>query len=395
MSSQIKKITIILGDVSAKGAGRWEGGSTRPFILARGLSRAGFEVDFVGFNWEGDCSRKELGGFPLSEIRGRAFPFLLFTLVLNLKLIKGDMIYAYKPQVCSFGFALLKRFFSKKPVVLDVDDWELSWHGGDDWKYQPSFKQLVLDLIKTRGGLRDPYFPSYVKKMESYIPQANKVTTHNTFLQSRFGGELVANAKDTEHFDPSKYDISHSKKKYSLDNFVSLMFAGAPRPYKGVEDLLEAMEILARDDLRLVIVGGSPYDDYDSYLNDKWGRWIIRIPAKTYFEMPEVISAADIVVVPQRDSDETRAQFPLKLMDAMSMAKPFLTTRVGDIPEIIGETGFLVEPGSASQLADKISWILDHPDEAKAKAVLARKRCKEFYSLDRASSDLANIVKSL
>ena len=38
-----------------------------------------------------------------------------------------------------------------------------------------------------------------------------------------------------------------------------------------------------------------------------------------------------------------RAQFPLKLTDGMAMAKPVLSTRVGDILEILSDTGYIVD----------------------------------------------------
>jgi glycosyltransferase involved in cell wall biosynthesis len=45
---------------------------------------------------------------------------------------------------------------------------------------------------------------------------------------------------------------------------------------------------------------------------------------------------AHVVVVPQRDGPVSRAQFPMKLADAMALAKPILCTAVGDVPEVVG-----------------------------------------------------------
>jgi glycosyltransferase involved in cell wall biosynthesis len=50
----------------------------------------------------------------------------------------------------------------------------------------------------------------------------------------------------------------------------------------------------------------------------------------------EVVAAAHVVVVPQRDGPVSRAQFPMKLADAMALAKPILCTAVGDVPEVVG-----------------------------------------------------------
>jgi hypothetical protein len=65
-----------------------------------------------------------------------------------LKKIDGDIIYAVKPKPTSFGLSLLKKLETRRRVILDIDDWELSWFGGDEWKYRPDFKQLYRDICK-------------------------------------------------------------------------------------------------------------------------------------------------------------------------------------------------------------------------------------------------------
>ncbi len=131
------------------------------------------------------------------------------------------------------------------------------------------------------------------------------------------------------------------------------MFPGAPRPHKGVEDVLIALDKLNQPDLKLVIVGSNPYDDYDKKLIKKWGNRIVKLSKFPVETMPEVLAAADVVVVPQRKNYTTLAQFPLKLTDGMAMGKPILSTKVGDIPQILGDTGYLVEPDSPEEIAEQ------------------------------------------
>jgi glycosyltransferase involved in cell wall biosynthesis len=74
-----------------------------------------------------------------------------------------------------------------------------------------------------------------------------------------------------------------------------------------------------------------------------------------------VVAAADVVVIPQRDTPVARAQFPMKLTNAMAMAKPILSTRVGDIPHILEHAGYLVSPEAPDEIAKAIAWILPQP----------------------------------
>ncbi|HEY9300208.1 MAG TPA: glycosyltransferase, partial [Phormidium sp.] len=307
----------------------------------------------------------------------------------------GDIIYAVKLKPTSFGLSIIKKITARCPIILDIDDWELSWHGGEQWKYRPSLKQFYRDTLKPDRALRYPDHPLYLKWMESLVSYANTITLHTQFLKDRFGGVYLPNGKDTTLFDPSQFDSEASRIRYGLTGYRILMFPGAPRPYKGLEDVLAALDRLNQPDLRLVIVGGSPYDAYDNQLMQQWERWIIKLPKYPVSEMPAVVAAAHIVVVPQRDTPAAQAQFPLKLTDGMAMAKPILSTYVGDIPEILGGTGYLVAPESPEEIAEKIQWIFEHLDEANQQGIKARERCISHYSTETMASILSDVIKDL
>ncbi len=384
------KISIIVSDLSSVGSGRWGIDSgDRPFMLSKALKNIGHEVEIIGL---GDSDLVLSGGGRsiciIKSQKGRKI-WGSFNRVISS--IKGQIVYAYKPKFSSFGLALLSSMAKKRKVFLDIDDWELSWHGGDQFKYRPSIKQLGRDLLKTDGSLRNPEHPAYTKLVESFIPLAEKITTHNNFLRGRFGGTIIPNGKDMELFDPSFYTSEESRQELGLSGLKILMFPGAPRPYKGVEDILNALDKINDPLLKLVIVGGSPYDDYDSFLHQKWGDRLIQLAAVPYPDMPKYISAAHIVVVPQRDTPITRAQFPLKITDGMAMAKPVLATNVGDIPEILGNTGYIVEPGQPEALAITIQEIFSNYETAETMGLMARKRCSENYSYESMAIGLKNV----
>jgi len=390
-SSHIR-ITLLVSDLSMTGAGRW-GGGVRPFLLAQALLRLGYGVTIVGFG-ETETISIPSAPCPIQTLPISRYPQFLYSAYCLLQQLQGDVIYAYKLKPSSFGLALLSQWGRSRPVILDIDDWEMSWFGGDEWRYSFSLRQLWRDVVNPQGALRHPDHPLYLKQAERWVKKATTVTTHSQFLQSRFGGAYVPNGKDTDLFDPDRYDVASAKHQYGLTPYRVLMFPGAPRPYKGLEDVLSALDQLNQPELRLVIVGGSPYDAYDEQLIQRWGRWIIKLPVQPYHEMPRAIASADIVVVPQRDVPAAQAQFPLKLTDGMAMAKPVLATRVGDIPKILGDTGYLVRPQSPGDLATTIRHILAYPEEAKQKGLAARQRCLKFYSLDAMAMALSSVFSS-
>lgn len=382
------KISLVVSNLSG-------GEAIRGFLLAQVLRKLGYEVEVVGFLFSKDLYALPPRNIPVFAISGRQYPQFLNDSRKLLQKIDGDIIYAIKPKPPSFGLSLLGRLKKHRPIILDIDDWELSWYGGDDWKYRPSLRQIYRDIFRKNGQLRNPEHPLYVKGMENFLSCADAITVDTKFLQARFGGVYLPNGKDTEMFDPAKYNPEVSRQRYGLSGYRILMFPGAPRPHKGVEDVLMALEQLNQPDLRLVIVGGSPYDNYDDKLMEQWGRWTIKMPKYPVEVMPDVVAAAHIVVVPQRNTLTAVAQFPLKLTDGMAMAKPVLSTQVGDIPEILGETGFLAEPNSPAQLAKQIQWIFDNQIAARDRGMRARERCVEKYSLQAMASILSDVIAHL
>lgn len=382
------KVSLVASDLSG-------GGAIRAFLLAQVLIELKCDVEIVGFMFGKELYAIPPHGIPVYAIPGSKYPGFVMNAHKLLKKIDGDIIYAVKPKPSSFGLSLLKKLETHRPIILDIDDWELSWFGGDEWKYRPDFKQLYRDIVKTNGQLREPDHPLYIKWMESLVSRADAVTVDTEFLKQRFGGVYLPNGKDTEMFDPAKYHPELSRRRYGLSGYKILMFPGAPRPHKGVEDVLMALEHLNQPNLKLAIVGGSPYDDYDDRLMQQWGRWIIKLPKFPVERMPEVVAAAHIVVVPQRETLTAVAQFPLKLTDGMAMAKPVLSTRVGDIPEILGGTGYLVEPNSPAQISQKIQWIFQNLTEANLQGMKARERCVEKYSIKTMAPILSDIIAGI
>lgn len=124
-------------------------------------------------------------------------------------------------------------------------------------------------------------------------------------------------------------------------------------PVKGVDLLLDAFtEVVAAHPLTHLIQLG--VDSGDSDLAKKYSgvpnvHWLgIRDDARAY------LSAVDVYVQPSRSEG-----LPLAIMEAMAMELPVIATRVGGNAEAVvhGETGYIIEPESASALAAGMSQM--------------------------------------
>ena len=108
--------------------------------------------------------------------------------------------------------------------------------------------------------------------------------------------------------------------------------------------------------------------------------------------MPSVLTAIDAVPVPQLDTRFARAQLPAKVLEAMSMSVPVVSTAIGDLPEILGEgRGYVVAPGDAHALADALAAIALDPHDAAMRAAAAR----AWFLREASASEMVRRLRSL
>ena len=113
------KISILTPDYSNNCFGR-------AWLLAKLLQRR-YKIEMVGPAF-GTGIWKPLRNacdFQTKIVKGNPGGRFEFKKMLNL--ISGDMIYATKPLMASFGVGLVKKIRTRKPLVLDIDDWELGF----------------------------------------------------------------------------------------------------------------------------------------------------------------------------------------------------------------------------------------------------------------------------
>jgi glycosyltransferase involved in cell wall biosynthesis len=130
-------------------------------------------------------------------------------------------------------------------------------------------------------------------------------------------------------------------------------------------------------------------------LEARYGVHMLQLPRFGVQEMPGVVAAAHVIVVPQRDTPVARAQFPMKITDAMAMAKPIISTRVGDIAEALDGAAYLVAPSAPQEIAGALETIFASPDEAARRGAEARRRCEAIYSTRAVAEIMRGILEEI
>lgn len=326
-------------------------------------------------------------GIKYRKVNGELFlPQYTHQMARLLDKLKGGMVLAVKPRPTSFGLALMHRELRRRPVLLDIDDDEMAFYRDANWR---KWDRKTL--------LRRPNSPLYTAMLERAIPFADAITVASRTLQDRHGGTYLTHVKDPDVLDPSRFDRDAERRKRNLPlEEKIIVFAGSPREHKGLELLLDVIERIGRDDLRLLVVGATnnPDDEYECRLREIGGERLYMLKQIPFTELPSVLAMADLVVLPQMDTETTRTQMPSKLFDAMSMALPIVATGVSDIPEVLaGECGMIVPPENEGALADAVCEVLESPSLAERLGANARQRLIERYSIDSAQDTVKAVVE--
>jgi glycosyltransferase involved in cell wall biosynthesis len=139
------------------------------------------------------------------------------------------------------------------------------------------------------------------------------------------------------------------------------------------------------------MVGVEYNDIYVRLLKEQNYPFLHMVGMTSLLERPKWLALADAVVLPQPVSAVSAGQIPAKLFDAMAMAKPIIATDVSDTAQILEGCGYVVEPGSVSQLADTIKYVLQNPVEAAQLGQLARQKCIHHFSWDKMEQVLLEV----
>lgn len=369
------KVSILCFDCSDNAAGRAD-------LLARLLSPE-YDVEVVGPCFDGGV------WVPVSDspvkyrtLPGSRYPGFLRAIPKLVKLADGDVLYASKPRPTSLGIGLLARLGRCRPLLLDIDDWEVGFFYRSGW----------WGRIGRFLNLANPNGLPWTWLVERLVGRAEAITVASRFLEARFGGTLIPHARDTDLWRPDRYTPGPGRERLGVGAERVVMFLGTPRSHKGIDDLAESVRILGRPDLVLAVIGCDPGSSAGRRLASL-GRSVRLIPEVPFADVPFYLAAADVVAIPQRLGPDTVGQVPAKIFDAMALARPVVSTRVSMIPEILEGCGVLVEPGAPAELARTLGWLLDHPAEARVLGDRARERCVARYSYAAVRPVLVRLIE--
>jgi glycosyltransferase involved in cell wall biosynthesis len=139
-----------------------------------------------------------------------------------------------------------------------------------------------------------------------------------------------------------------------------VMALGRIVPEKGFHQLIRAFSKI-RQNASLVIAGEGPFlNDLKKLVEDLGESHRISFPGWLVPErLPDFYQKCSMVVVPSLAPES----FGMVGLEAMAYQKPVIASNIGGIPDWCkdGETGFLVNPGDETALAEKMNLLIENP----------------------------------
>ncbi len=222
-------------------------------------------------------------------------------------------------------------------------------------------------MVRELGYGFEFYFTKQ-KSLEIIAESSNKILVISTAVKNTLFKELDPQKCIVVSYGSIDFkEITHPGKKYFQNpNALKMVISGSVLEFKGQDDAVHAVKQLLQKGRRVELcILGDMDSSFSNSLKmlvqaEKLSRYVHFIDFTD--EVPAVLAQADIALSCSRYEALSRA-----VIEAMTLGKPVIGTRVGGIPELVqdGVTGFLYTPGDIPQLVEKIEFFLDSPGKIK------------------------------
>jgi glycosyltransferase involved in cell wall biosynthesis len=185
-------------------------------------------------------------------------------------------------------------------------------------------------------------------------------------IQQQFGGDVppltrIANGVDLDEFQPR-----HKEPR--------VMVATRLFERKGVQHVIAALAGIPDHGHELEVAGDGPQraglerQAHGLGLPAHFHGWLSREPLCRLYERSRIFVLAS-----------TSDNFPVSLLEAMAARCAIITTRAGGCPEVVGDTGLVVEPGDVGSLQRALTRLIRDPAYAGELGERASQRVAELF----------------
>jgi glycosyltransferase involved in cell wall biosynthesis len=366
------------------------GPATHVVLLNAGLNRQGFDCLLVtGSEGASEGSLRDLAAE--NDLRLAIIPELgreiapwsdLVTLVKLYRLMRRERPHVAHTHTAKAGFVgRMAARLAGVPVVLHT------FHGHVFHSYfSPAKTQLFL-LIERLGARLSTRIITISPGLREEIAQFG--------VAGREQIEVIPLGFELEAFASQQRGAGHFKRSLGLPPNVKLVGAvGRLVPIKNIPLLLEAAALARQDDpnICVVLVGDGALREELEAEAEALGLGQAVVFAGWRRDLASVYADLDAVVISSHNEGT-----PASLIEAMATGCPVVSTRVGGVPDLIGdgETGRLVAPGDREALAAALLELFREPEHTARMAELAQRQVLERHQARRLVANVDRLYRQL
>ena len=284
-----------------------------------------------------------------------------------LRKIDPDIIVLNYPSPHTGLLGLLTGKLWHKPVILDFDDLIAQYTAALLNINKNSFKAKLLILVQ-----------DYIAK------NTHKIVAPTHFIKNYTLAlgvptekiSVIPNGADTKSFTPNQPNTLKLRSKLNLRNERLCAYCGRLDGWAGINIISKLCDIAQTRKLnvKFLLVGSG-----DGKTAQKGN--VITLGEKPYEEVPAILAASDIILIPFPNNEVSHAASPLKLFEGMAMQKPIIASKVSGIEEVVsdGENGFLADPDNLKEWVQKLETILSSETLAANMGQNAKRTVEEKY----------------
>lgn len=259
-----------------------------------------------------------------------------------------DAMIAYQPLPETLGVALAHAGDIGAPVLVDID--ELAWE--QRYGYSHRHQMRVAAAMLFRG--RNPWPYQWLR----FAATHRSILLSNPSLRRYYPGTIIPHVRSPRPLAP-----------LPDGDRLEVAFVGTVRAAKGLDQLRSA--VAAVDGVHLTVTASAPPDATTSET------WTGSMP---FSEGLQLLDRTHAVAVMSHDTEWTRHQFPVKLIDGMLAGRAIIASDLPPIRWALGDTAILVPPDDRRRLVAALRHLRDHTSEARQLGVAARQRALELFS---------------
>lgn len=287
----------------------------------------------------------------------------------RLRFLRGrrfDLVHAFDCRPVVIHPALLARRLWGAPLVIDWADW---WGRGGAITERSSWL------------LRHGFAPVETFYEEHYRRRADWTTAISTALADRVTGlgvdpdrvTVIPGGADLERFAPRPAEAARVRLGLPLEASL-VLFAGFVQ--YDLDLVLESFQTVASEvpAARLVLCGpASPVARAWRERHPEIAERVLETGVVGFESMPSYLAAADVLLLPLRDSVTNRGRWPNKLGEYLAAGRAVVTNPTGDVGALLERTGAGLLAGSEpASFGAAVVELLRDPDARELLGARAR-----------------------